>query len=447
MAVTIRQTELDNLGELEAGRLHNASAKISIAQGEEMRPVKLTIAGSFWDSQIYSGELILIEDDGAINRIDWRQAVDSIADQNDAIQTAVRVAFSDSDLFYNPKVRKILLDPQIADPIKSQLVSLAAVDLSCDDTDWSQFWRTEKSPFNFLPIDTEVYYNQFFACGDEGLFSTSRSAISQKGLAQGSTKHHDARIFQVRASDKYTAVAAAAGDDGLVEFPFNRSDTEDVLGRERWLAKKPCSACEWAFQSVVGWTQSGAFLAQFREEKERNSSKTVRIFDRVLGSDDFFKNPDQEDLESFSWGAREKLYRLTDEGIEVTDYRNAPTKRRSKSQAGGASEDSLFDSRGVIKGAPDPRKVVSTGTAPFGAVIELNDQITVIRSDGVVDVFPGEPVHWRVFPRSEHYSNQLHIVYEDRLEIISFVHDYFVNQKNKLAGFARSVTDDLSEMH
>ena len=46
----------------------------------------------------------------------------------------------------------------------------------------------------------------------------------------------------------------------------------------------------------------------------------------------------------------------------------------------------------------------------------------------------GEPVRWRIFPRSTNFTNQLHIIYDDRIEILSFVHDYFVNQKSKLAG-------------
>lgn len=74
-------------------------------------------------------------------------------------------------------------------------------------------------------------------------------------------------------------------------------------------------------------------------------------------------------------------------------------------------------------------------------MLELEDRILVIRSDSdaepKLDVFDEEPCHWRVFPKSEHYSNQLHILYEDRVEIISFVHDYFLDQAHKLAGFQK----------
>ena len=46
----------------------------------------------------------------------------------------------------------------------------------------------------------------------------------------------------------------------------------------------------------------------------------------------------------------------------------------------------------------------------------------------------GEPINWRVFPRSKFYENHLHIVYPDRLEILSFNDDYFVDQEKKKAG-------------
>lgn len=61
-----------------------------------MQPVKIVIEGGYWDSQIYSGELILLDANGALHKIDWRQAVDSIASQNGTVQTALRVAFSAS---------------------------------------------------------------------------------------------------------------------------------------------------------------------------------------------------------------------------------------------------------------------------------------------------------------------------------------------------------------
>jgi hypothetical protein len=79
-------------------------------------------------------------------------------------------------------------------------------------------------------------------------------------------------------------------------------------------------------------------------------------------------------------------------------------------------------------------EVISGRVAHFGVIIEFEDKIVVLPSKGDPITFEGEPVNWRVFPTSKHYGNQLHIVYEDRIEIISFNHDYFVDQRSKLAG-------------
>lgn len=394
-----------------------------------MLPVKICILGNFWDSQIYAGELSLFTDEGSIHRLYWRAAIDELAHRNTSIQTALRVAFLDGDLFYNPKVRKILLDPQLAVPIKNQLSDLSSIDLQKDLKDWAQYRSEEQSPFNFLPTDTEIYYNTMFAAGDEGLYSSPRS----HGKNGSASRHHDGRVMQVKASDRYTALATASGDDGLMEFPFDPRDNEGTsVGQCKVLARRPCSACDWAFQSVMGWTVGNAFLASFKEERKPRGAGFIRLADKVIDMSEVFTSSSRIGR-SISWGSREKFYRLTPDGIEVANY-NPHANRTQKKNTKNLE---MFGIRGSIDQPIDFENVVSTGTAPFGTVIEFSNRLLVMRSDGGVETFQGELVHWRVFPRSEYYSNQLHLIYEDRIEIISFVHDYFVDQQSKMAGFAR----------
>lgn len=409
-----------------------------------MHSVKLTIEGTYWDSQIYSGELMLFDYDGGVHRIDWRNVIDSIAEKNPLIQTAIRVAFADSDLFYNPKVRKILCDPQIEIPIKLQLQNLATIDTHATSTDWKEHWRTEETPFNFLPTDIDIYYNQIFAGGDEGLFSTPRSGLSGNRFSgKKTTKHHDARIFQVRASDRHTAVAAAAGNDGLFEFAFNRSES-DVLEKHTLLSPRDCNACEWAFQSVMGWTSTNAFLASFKQEKVPQTRQVIRSFDRIVEASEMFgEDGNGGNALGFTWGSREKVYRISASGIEVANYKPEDLKTKKKNAV--IQQLPLFTKIGSLKLDFNATNVIATGTAPFGTVLEFEDRIVVMRSDSQVDEFPGEPVHWRIFPRSELYSNQLHIVYEDHLLVVSFVHDYFVDQGSKLSGFTRGKNGPLSD--
>lgn len=390
-----------------------------------MRSVKLKIDGSFWDSQIYSNQFTLFDFEGGIHHLQWDAAIDSIAQKNLGIQTAFRVSFSDGDLFYNPKVRKILRDPAVSPIIKSQLDDLSYLDISESFSNWKGFLTSHDSPFDFLPTDTEVYYNQVFAGNDNGLFSTPNNVLAKK-----TKKHFDGSVLKINASDRHTALAVAAGSDGLFEFAY-KDDVTTVLGDEHLLNSTPCSACEWAFQSVMGWSNEGAFLASFNEEKGRDSNKKIRSFDRIINGVDMF-NFDQYRSSGYIWGSREKMYRFRDGGIDVAHYSPKITK------SGKYKEH--FSHDGVIS-IPKltPTSIIATGTAPFGTVIETDDSLIVLRSDGVEEIFTGEVVHWRIFPRSEHYNNQLHIIYEDHILIVSFVHDYFVDQDKKLSGFSRNL--------
>jgi len=76
--------------------------------------------------------------------------------------------------------------------------------------------------------------------------------------------------------------------------------------------------------------------------------------------------------------------------------------------------------------------VISGRTAVFGVIIECENAIVVLPSAGRIMTFRGEPINWRVFPRSKHYENQLHLIYDERLEVYSFNHDYFVDQDKKI---------------
>lgn len=395
-----------------------------------MRPVRIWVQGSFWDSQIYAGELTLFGEDGAMHRIDWAGVIDELAERNAAIQTALRVAFSDGDLFYTPKVQRILRDPAIEIIVKQQLCALADLSISGCQRDWDRRWRTTSAPFDFLPIDTEIYYHRLFAAGDEGLYSATRSASSDSSSRFG-VKHHDGRVLQIKASKQNTAVAAATGADGLFEFTFN-ARSQKVLDAQRRVAELPCSACDWAFQSIVAWSDDSAFLANYREFRDPDSKRKKRTFDRIIQQEDMFTSSDEPSRgHTRTWGSHEKLFRISDEGLEVLDY--IP----QSDEQGAIYTGARFASRGKVDIKFDPTSIISTGTAPFGTVLEFSDKLVVLRSDGVPEVFQGEPVHWRVFPRSEHYSNQLHIIYEGHMLIVSFLHDYFVEQTGKLMGFEK----------
>ena len=86
--------------------------------------------------------------------------------------------------------------------------------------------------------------------------------------------------------------------------------------------------------------------------------------------------------------------------------------------------------------------MVSARAAHFGSVIEHDDGLFIVPSAGEPFFMKGEPTNWRVFPRSHDYRNHLHVIYEDRVEIVVFTHDYFINQQTKLAGIEVPYSDE-----
>lgn len=408
-----------------------------------MKSVRITIGGDFWDTQIYARELTLFGVDGTLHRINWALLIDALAKQHSNEQTAIRVAFADGDLFYTEKVQRVLRDPSIETIVKKQLNALAALSISGSRAHWDAYWKVGATPFNFLPTDTDIYYHRLFASGDVGVYSTARHASSNLRRPQ-SIKHHDGRVLQIKASYQNTAVAAAGGGDGLFELAYN-SKSKNFIDRTEHISKNACNACEWAFESIIAWSDESAYFAQFREEIDTQTKRKFRTFDAVLSQEQIFgKQRLNARSNTRIWGSHEKLFCISSEGLEVLDY--IPPTSNTSNQRDLVNRKGEFSNKGQLDPARlgpkfDAATIIATGTAPFGTVIEYPEKLVVLRSDSEIETFEGEPVHWRVFPRSEYYSNQLHIVYEDSVVIVSFVHDYFLDQKAKLLGFAKGANE------
>ncbi|HRX96433.1 MAG TPA: hypothetical protein P5514_05765, partial [Bacteroidales bacterium] len=70
----------------------------------------------------------------------------------------------------------------------------------------------------------------------------------------------------------------------------------------------------------------------------------------------------------------------------------------------------------------------------FGNIIECENALVIAQSDGNTFTIPGPITRWRVYPRSLNYENHLHVILDDRIEIYSFHHDYFLSQTDKSIG-------------
>jgi hypothetical protein len=386
-----------------------------------MQAIKLTIPGLYWDSQIYSGFLYLFGIAGEITVLNWNKVVNELP-VPDKLKVARDTAFKQSDLLYSWGARQLTTDPEIRLILIQKFEHLAKLELVIELAKNKPV--TQDNPMPFPHSDSDIHYSTLFVGAQSGLF-TSRCHGYSKNPVDDSDQRWDAPVLDLSTS--YRTVALAAGEEGLYEFNINNLKLKPV-------AKKDCTMCEWAFYSIYGSSHLGSgFLAAYEKVEDEESSGRrrkhfTRRFERLIPSGDLFHHQNNN---GFSWGARDKFYYFKDGVIDILRYVPQPKKGQEK-----------FKSLGQIRLQPWKGDVVSAKVAPFGSVIECDNALIVIQSDGEISTFLGEPVNWRVFPKSEHYTNQLHIIYEDRLEIISFVHDYFIDQQSKRSGINMRLSDE-----
>ena len=386
-----------------------------------MSPLKLIVPGRYWDSQIYRGRLHLFGMDGDILTLDWDRLIEDLQVRDD-LRLPVRSAFQRSDFLYGVAATGILNDPEFKEIMRRRFHSLSEtpIELGRREIEGTTLGR-QANRFPFPHSDSEIYHRHLYVSSRSGVYAASC----------GSTKHpvstrvellSEMPVSAVRAS--YRTLALAAGEEGLWQYSLDgladRSRPERVTGHH-------CSECHWAFHSIYGSSSEGAgVLASYRKHKEPSEwtghKEWHRTLDRVIPDADVFSDFEEPDGE-YSWAAQDKICQAANGSIRVAKYepRNeqAPLRRL-----------------GILPLARDGEAIVSARVALFGTVVELDSCLVVIGSDDETFDVCGEPVSWRIFPRSRHYENHLHVIHDDRLEVLSFNHDYLVDQDAKVSGIS-----------
>ena len=112
-------------------------------------------------------------------------------------------------------------------------------------------------------------------------------------------------------------------------------------------------------------------------------------------------------------------------GFEVIKFNNYANTERGEQR---------FTKLKNINLHPWKGKVINGGTAYFGNIIECENALVILQSNRKSLTIPGPITRWRVYPRSMNYENHLHVILDDRIEIHSFNHDYFLIQEEKEIG-------------
>lgn len=393
-----------------------------------MQPLKLIIEGDFLDCQIYRNRLYLWYMDGSIGVYRWDDIISSIfKDQIDNF--LVKSAFIEGDYLYKLNNQPILNDPEIKNLFLKKIQKLSAKNLLISNKKLRKFeYSRQDNIANDLPTDTEIYNNTLFVITDSGLIA---SAIHRQHTKYGvSTRYQklwDCPLLSISASKN--TIGMAAGDEGAFELHLNNYSygieslgLEEVDNKVYRISDRHSSLVNWAFASLyISSYVSSGFLAAFGWDKNKNINieSINRNFKRIIPDTEVFQKS------GFSWGCQEKIYMANSNSIDVVNYTQSKVSNDNK-DAFSLLENFSNDS---ITG-----KVISAGTAYFGVIVEYDESLTVLCSDQKIINFYEPVVRWRVYPRSIRYENHLHVIYEDRLEIYSFNHDYFIKQEEKVMG-------------
>jgi hypothetical protein len=382
-----------------------------------MQPLKLVIPGKFWDCQIYRGKLYLFERSGAIRVINWDRFIEQLLVPSE-LQLAATCAFAQGDYLYGAQWDLLFRDSDIKNVLLSKFEKLAGFDLEIPKEliKQSTMFRHD-SPFPFPHIDSTIYVNKMYVAAQNGVYSATVGPRLVHGVSTFPTKIWDCPVISVTGS--YDSLALAAGAEGLYEHPLHDYFARATEGPTQ-LAKTHCSRCAWVYYSVFGSSLvSGGVLASF--EKTGPKGDSDRVFKGTRSAKAIFHQ------EGYAWGAQDKLYQYHDEARVLSVRRYSPW----------ADSEKKIEDLGSIEFLPSKGQFVGARVAMFGTVMEFEGALVVLTSDGgVVNVW-GEPVAWRVYPRSRRYENHLHVVFDDRFEIHSFNHDYFIDQESKKSGIKR----------
>jgi hypothetical protein len=298
----------------------------------------------------------------------------------------------------------------------------------------------QDSPFDALHDDSSLYKNSLYALTDTGLYTSDAHKPKRNTykVERQAAKLWDGLGTQIQAKSETLAIAAA--DDGLFELSLATFDDPTPVSDRHTLS------VSWAFASVYGssdlspghlavyrWRQEEVEDEEFLEFPDYPSTKRVREFVRDVDEEEIFGPADYDDSSrgTLSWGGQDKLYRAGAGWIDavrfVQRYASDPIEDHNP-----------FESIGRITladgGSHDVGHAIAGGVAYFGLVVEYDDYLVIATSDGGFHNIIGPMTRWRVFPRSIRYENQLHVILDDRIEIYSFNHDYFVEQQSKQAG-------------
>jgi len=340
----------------------------------EPRKFKLYIVGDYVDSYIYSGHLFLVDINYNLTVYKWN-TIFNVVGYGDALRENRNI------------IRDLILDSRKFIPnlnINELTVSEEALK------------KAKLSTFNIgvWPSDISIFSNNMYISSEKGVLRLKFDY--NDGTLNNEVRIYDEMSFSL-SPNSWGRLAFAAGRSGALTFIPNSKfvKNEDI----RQVVPNVCLDVDWQSTNLVANTVDGVFRASYREMPDKNKFKVkydyFKEVDRIKNRrPELEKKYDQE----VAWNAGDKTYSLNKSGqVIIENLRNKE------------------NNRGYIYPIVN-KKIIKARTAAFGTIFETEDSLFGLIGDHKMKL-ADENVNWRVFPRARNYANQLHTIFDDRLEI------------------------------
>lgn len=381
-----------------------------------MRPLKIRLIGEYWDSFLYDDKLLLLTREGTLEIYSWDRILDSL-ELGESLEAPLRHLAGRGRAWYGLAVQDLIHHGPIKPELVRSVQDLSKRVLKVSRDELRRKRRHEVQVDLFPSTDLEVYGSVLFLGSTDGVVAAPLTDIEHMDLSRRSLLI-DAPALKISAS--YRHLAIAHGSDGLSEVPVGRFldyDQADGTSNDRLISSQSCHSCSWASFDIVGSTPgAGGYVSAFSKPQQGEVEYYEREFLGTVASEQVFGNSG-----GLLFGSG-NLLMLARDG-ELRTERWNPFRRRE--DFGVDLDRSLFHGSELARRTKESEPLDAAVTV-FATVLELDDHLVVYGSDGQIRIIKGEPIAWRVFPRSTRYPNHLHVVKQGFLDVYVFTHDYFV---------------------
>ena len=272
--------------------------------------------------------------------------------------------------------------------------------------------------------DLDVYKGTIYFCNSDGVFSLKLSAVGRASEKPGVSKIWDAPV-QCNKKGKNGRIALSASGDGLFEYDTDENIELINMGNIvehniHQITGNHSTYCRWSNGNL--WNSSIAGKNSFYEYNNYNNrsskGKTTKIwFVDEHAEEEIFPERKNSGVVFMQENAN-SIFRLEAGNLRMVRYSQPNSSKIKFSEA--KTVPILIPEEQATECS---RMAFSKLKIPDAYVIETSSGLYVVQENGKT-LYSSKPndlvVGWRVFQRSRKHNNHLHIVFEDRVEIISF---------------------------